>query len=1732
MKVLLKKMIVILVILLFVNMPVVLAAEINNTNNSATAASSEDTLITGTLNIKADLPKIIKGDKLDITGETEAGSLVTMRLDGQFSRVVTAGSEGKFSFPQVILKDDEVTKITIEAKKDNRLGTVEAEVFADNTPPNVQFGELPELAEEKTIELNGKISEQADYEILVNGKSLKKGNGVEFTEKISLEEGSNEVIVKLTDEAGWETEKKITLASDTQAPQVTASIAKGNEYYETRASSDISGVTEAGAQVYLYVYRPLGYEFKPDFKKAREKVTADLNGSFIFKDVNMESSLADISLEDLAPRVVPSELLNVQIPKQIEGGSSTTFYLYIIAEDKTGKVSSAWQQTVTVRSCFAGDLAFTVSSVEQFQTPTHLNPEQLDAGKQEIQAVFQLEYNGDGIANANTGEPGFKINTIDIQKACTQGMLDDPFIGAACKLMLGSPKTITNHDRTAIYATWSLGKADNLLKKEDNFWDDLKKRELVFPLKIQISYQERQINNDGTETLSSPKTQTSCTDLGYMVDIPLESKELLPDWLAEDSLSVLNDTLSVLQDVVPIIEKVYLITGITSMVSLLLKTVARWYRLFVESSEPIWTKIEESVSSLSDSGEKKVACPPKVQQNKLYLDSTLENWQELLDSQVIDVETQNVINNFPQLVLEALQAGLGTEAWNKVSLDYQCPSTASAWSFENTMQDAYRWTFDRAFCREVPAGWTEAAKLGDIGAAILKQDQCVVGGKGIPLTRREDCQSLVEVNKAAVKNEGISKEGGNVCWQDQKGVVYYRSSDDQKNLINEAKPELGSIFTLTPALQLFSGATYSASKLKVYQPYGSADFIAGRDVICKAACAQVGGSISYKPYQDGGSNSGCYLEGVVDGQEVLLDSSGNTLKSADGSKLYKAGYTQDCFINDAQQLSQCVCAAQGKTQTTEKKSNENYLRTATASPEEAKAREEYSYRQDIIYKETKGLIGTYYYDERYYSGRDLSGAFGADYIIDYLKSEPEAPTVDPHSSFVDSLQSVCLSGILKNLKMIEQFLVGTSNCITEAKFTGLQDAGMCKTWFSQQVCGLAYQSIAYLNNDCRPTSTDDVNDDGPFGDFGEYSSNFFTSMSGALQSSIDETMKDYGNPVLSQYFKGGAAGFAQSMCMGFFGFDVPLLSQDFLLDAAYAFPMESSMIVAPAWREFETYNPASDTAVYNYKIAAGLFPGCKIRTYNLKLKCIGGEDVGGLGVDTTCNGEGCDCLNSGDTGVFRGEKSYLLKSGSNLPNSQLIDIPLESPIRLDKHYRYDHVVLELFLDSAEQGNADKCFDEEAIQGNKAVYYFPLTDVSASQPECKVDTVTGQFSCSGISTLFGFGGAYFTSPFMTCWNKNTQSWVDCKSENLFVNGDEIKVRVHLNNDDQGKCLKKEVVNVAGIQQDQGLIKLPQNSPGPIYPEFVLGVVNDNLFGGSSGIFIKDAANSNSACNFVTLGTIPQNLISQNYKFRFVADADKVKVYIDNPNVQIANSVADNDGFIIGSEGQQQRILQKGTQTSFTREEINKVVFTFQGVQIYNILGNVNTADANSFCTYNTVAPSSSTTTPGERNINVRFTLYERDAGGSCNVPTQQVRSTGGQTDFTLPVHIQKTTKALQETGGLYSLFKSENYNGVINLADRTLNQEGADLSNALAAYYEAAAYVMTGSKEGNVNAYKDPITKMLNLFFKRDWVGFQLEPYPAQLQNSGEYKKVRGYMCELAVNYDYILPADANCPFIS
>jgi len=95
---------------------------------------------------------------------------------------------------------------------------------------------------------------------------------------------------------------------------------------------------------------------------------------------------------------------------------------------------------------------------------------------------------------------------------------------------------------------------------------------MYFPLKIIISYQERL----GENKYSPTKTQTSCYDLSYFVDIPVESKDMIPDFLAEEGIDALDFTIEQIQIIRPYLERAYLVTAITGVASWLLRAATRW----------------------------------------------------------------------------------------------------------------------------------------------------------------------------------------------------------------------------------------------------------------------------------------------------------------------------------------------------------------------------------------------------------------------------------------------------------------------------------------------------------------------------------------------------------------------------------------------------------------------------------------------------------------------------------------------------------------------------------------------------------------------------------------------------------------------------------------------------------------------------------------------------------------------------------------------------------------------------------------------------------------------------------------------------------------------------------------------------------------------------------------------------------------------------------------------------
>jgi hypothetical protein len=1707
--------------------------------------------------LEVEFPETLAGTTLELSGDSEAGATISVSDNGQAKGSVSVNEEGKFQISVSLSEIEDHTIIVTATDSSDNTVSKEAQIKVDSKRPVITLEALPKIATDRSLTINGTLSEESQYEIFVNNRSVAKDAGLVIDKTVTLKEGENQIRIVAIDNAGFETVAEFEITADLERQFITSEIERGQEYYENSANSAISGTTKPGSKVYLYVFKPTGFEYTPDFSKAREVVTADEKGEFRFDDVNFAREITDLSLEDLAPKEVPSGLQEITLFSRAGENQQQqfTYQVYLISEDDLGRAAFS-DHTIRVNSCSSGDFGFAIQSVPRFQAPLRLVPQLLDDGRQEIQAVFDLQYQGSGVGgdprtatgytpqytSGNFGrggvgaglgsyrntaaqnqidtEQGFRVTSIRFNKACTQSLANDDKYGVGCRILPNSPQVVRNNDGTKYYVTWKLAATKSFSKAEDDFWNEFKNRQLNFPLKVEVNYQER----EGDNKWSTPKIQSSCYNLGYQVDIPIDSKNLIPDFLANEGVDALNWTITQLQTVRPILEKVYIVTAAVAMGTFLLRLAARWSRIVTSKSEAYFSVIKPKLAAdkAGETFDEAGKCP--ADQTKLYLQDTIKNWCNLIGK-------NKYATNIPEVV--AINCN-NPEALKEHTLEERCPSTASAWKLESSLNTAYRWTWDRSFCRAVPASWTSSERLDQIGTSILKQQQCAVTGRGVPLTRRENCQELVRtqiINTAVVKKDSVTSavsqvqaKTGGVCWQDAEGTLYYNKPDSQDPIATK-----NGIWKLTPVGSILQDIKSEKDVLIAYKPQGSSDFIVGRDVACQDVCRSNSGKEQYSYVEDSGEyKNGCFDEEIVGGKTILRRGDQKIPENS-----YSGGYTKDCFIkgydpddsktardivkdNNPPQFQQCVCrGTQGDKTIYEDSSDANFIRTAI--PEDEGNAESFSYRQDRVFRESKQSIGTYYPEIRYYSGRDVSGAFGANYLIDYISTSGDNSDklheVNPHTQLIGRWQSVCMSGILKDIKLLENILTGMRNCLVSAKFTGLQDAGACKTLFTQHVCGLLYKGIAYLNNQCSPiTIEDEVNEGNIFGDAGQVIKEGFAAIPKALDSSIADVLEDYGNAKLNEYFRAGAQGFAQSMCLYAFGVEFPLFSTDFLLDAAYSFPTKSTVLLGPRERELSTFNPAKQTAVFNYNIGGIILPGCNIRNWKISLKCIGPEDRKFPGVDTSCGGEGCDCLNAQGLSNTGGGRERLLMSDSNLKSGDLFSIPLESPQRIDSVYRYDHVKVELFLDPNEK-SPESCFEDGYWDGSKGVYYEPLVDTSPpAQFSCTANLLTGQFRCPEIGELFGFGGTYLEEPFISCWNKETNTWTSCDAPNLYVIGDQIRVGVHLNQDSKAACLKRTVSPpLAGVQTNPPyIIPLQANTPGQLIVPNVLTTVDGSMFGATRSGLQSDE-NDNRACTF-NFKDQTADVESASYRITFFDKGN------GNYEVELPSDVRPrNTNYGVSGN---KLTFQDNPSLSITN--INRAELAMGGLVIDNIIGNENDfradlANNKNYCQYRIGATRLSSQQLNTRKVTVQFQLLEADESGSCFNAHRPIKSNLGRPSASRQITIQKEAVASLQNTGIKEQFNRQNYRQVLLSVNDVLNQRRGNLANIMAIYYGTASVILLAEAEKGQGEgrYDREIDNFLSLFFRRESGVLLLDPIEV---SGNEFEKIKKYMCEIDQKY--------------
>ena len=1050
---------------------------------------------------------------------------------------------------------------------------------------------------------------------------------------------------------------------------------------------------------------------------------------------------------------------------------------------------------------------------------------------------------------------------------------------------------------------------------------------------------------------------------------------------------------------------------------------------------------------------------------------------------------------------------------------------------------------------------------------ILSQKQCAASSKGIPLILREDCQKIVfgQSTQQSINPDlnDLRTIGAFSCYQNTLNSQFYYITPSEMSDINQAKPV--KLKWLAPVSLRFEEVFLPGGKsiygtLIAYKPTNSKEVLVGVDQTCESVCRNIVGYRADKgnvPSVAGGSGStgvsaidnssggggiknyyiktdgtidgtedyhGCYREVLGEDDKVhFVDRKDAEIR---GSR-FPAGYTQDCFVEvdkagepldavgNKTGLLQCVCALNEEVKT-------SVSGVRQAGKETKIGSENWIYREAMLNNDNPAW-GTYYPKWRYYAGRDMPAAFGANSLTDYLRQNETIHEVNPFTQHIGAFQALCLSGIRARLIALQSILVALKTCFEEAKYTGLKDAGVCKTLFTEQVCGLMYQAIAYFASDCSPLSAQDqAKGGGTLDGVGAVTKATLGSIQDAMQSSIDDITSDYTNSNLEQTFSGGAKGFSQSLCLAAFGYDWPL-GVNFILDSAYAVPMATNPMVFPARRELATYNPQTGTAVFDYTIGALVLPGCKIRSVDVSLRCIGKEELKYKGVD--CAEQKCDCLNIQEqSAIVDSDRTYPLDGGRkfDLAPGSMIDLEIPSPQKVDKHYRYDHVLVHIQLDSYE--NAESCFDEGYRDGN---FYFPITDVTPEQEfNCRVMTGTGKYYCPELLAMFGGGaGAYLQDPFISCYDKNTQTFTSCETPNLFVKDDPIKVKVHLMSDGGKYCLKTSVTGLDAYTK-QDIQQLAVNVPGELSQIINIGTVRAEVFTGQSTFAL--APNSDPNCNSnIQILTSGVTAPAQSYYFKYNAGAT-AGTYI----IEVQNGVNVNTPYAIDNN----RHLLLNNQVELTSAQIVQAEFDFSGYKVRGLIGAPNPAVQAplNVCIYagssnggsslyssplysNTYGTGTATYSVPTQSISVTAEVLLPDQNGGCyNAITRVRQPTFGRNSFSQVITLQLESLASTLASEIHREFTAGNYQSVAQKAATILERKQADIEDVSALYYSVSSYLVQAG--GISQAAASPLVlasvcNNLDLFFKRYSSSLNqcLTPYPQTLKQSSEYHKAYQYL---------------------
>ena len=203
--------VVLSVVLLRWGVPVLLDL-IGNTIDKQDAQTGEEDIIPPQAPVVTQLPEATNSAQVAIKGITEGGANIELISGGVIIETATANDEGNFEFSFKLDPGDNsfVVKAVDNAGNESWSGTVSTTL--DTKPPVLTITSPSDGAEvfgsNNTIEITGKVDD-TEADLAINGSYVRINSDSTFGHRQNLNEGDNNLEIKLTDIAGNSVAKTI-----------------------------------------------------------------------------------------------------------------------------------------------------------------------------------------------------------------------------------------------------------------------------------------------------------------------------------------------------------------------------------------------------------------------------------------------------------------------------------------------------------------------------------------------------------------------------------------------------------------------------------------------------------------------------------------------------------------------------------------------------------------------------------------------------------------------------------------------------------------------------------------------------------------------------------------------------------------------------------------------------------------------------------------------------------------------------------------------------------------------------------------------------------------------------------------------------------------------------------------------------------------------------------------------------------------------------------------------------------------------------------------------------------------------------------------------------------------------------------------------------------------------------------------------------------------------------------